>query len=74
MHSCRKRIEQLMDDVMNIIGNKHAAFRVLAKIACERKLTDHEFESMDLQMKLCTSLIRDRFLNYLIRASEESGT
>lgn len=70
----RKQIEQLMDDVLNIAGNKIANIKVLAEIATVRKLTDHEFESMKNQVDLCKPLIKERFLKNLMQLSKEGGT
>ncbi len=71
MPSSRKLIENLMGDVIGIIGNHTVNFKMLAETARGRKLTEHEFESMRHQVDLCKSFVKERFLKELINLEKE---
>ncbi len=72
MQNYQKQIEGLMGDVLSVVSNKMANFKVLAQIAVDRKLTEHESESMTTQVDLCKALIRERFLKDLVNPDRKT--
>lgn len=61
----KNRIENLMYDILIIVGNKIEGIKSLAEKATTQKLTEHEFLNLKNQVDLCKPLIMERFLKDL---------
>ena len=72
--SCKKRIENLMDRVLNCMNNQAVAFHTLADKAEKRVLTESETELIRNTIQVYKSLVKQRFLEEISGLDKESAS
>lgn len=72
--NCKKRVENLMDRILNCINNQAVEFHNLADKAEKRALTEFEAELIRNMAQVYKSLVKQRFLEEISGICREDAS